>query len=732
MTSKVRKTTLQLLAVMAVLFGMVALRVADPTIVGTLRGAGFDSLQRMFPRVQSEPLPVRVVDIDEASLKTLGQWPWSRSILAQMVDGLVDMGAVSISFDIVFPEPDRLSPRRVMQNPNLATALPSNFDVANLPDTDAQFAAALSGRPTVLAFASGQGEMDAKDLKIKSGFAQTGAPADEATPRLGTVIANLPQLEAVAAGLGGITLDISSEQGVARQIPLLWSNGTRLVPALSVEALRVAQGADTLLVNASPDTENDLESLRIGEVEVPVTEDGRFFVHYRPNAQELYVSAADVINPVKREAVAPKIEGHLVLVGTSAVGLLDNRTTALGENVPGVSIHAQALEQMISGRFLTRPNAIEGLEYLGVILGGLAIAVVGLRYRPTVSFLVAAGLGLATLAGAIYAFNSLGFLLDFTFPLIAFTLAYLTSTAWRLVVTDRDGRNMRRMFGHYVAPSVLANIENNPDALKLGGEVRDVTVMFVDIANFTPLSEKLSPEQLVNTVNGLWDACSGAILKEQGTIDKFIGDAIMAFWNAPVEIENHQLRAAKAALEIQSAVRAYNASDAIRTLLQEKSLPPLAVRIGLASGPACVGNMGSADRFDYSVLGDTVNIAARTESSGKRAAHPILIAGELHTATESLALLRAGHAPMKGKSGLEQIHAVVGDDTERNSQDFIDLKKEHDHIAAKLADKPSERGLASIRQLLDEMALRHPKCADYLRAMADRPEDFVKLSPAHG
>ena len=473
------------------------------------------------------------------------------------------------------------------------------------------------------------------------------------------------------------------------------------------------------------DTENEIESIRVGGIEIPTSEDASLLLHYRPNPVDLYVSAIDVLTPSKREAVQPLIAGHIVFIGTSAVGLKDIRTTALGETLPGVSIHAQATEQMLSGRFLSRPESVKAIEYLMVLFSGLAIAGVGAVYRPWAAFAAAGSLALIWVMTTVFAFKGPGVLLDFTYPLIALAVLSLVSAAYRLVITDKDGRDMRRMFGHYVAPSVLADIERNPQNLKLGGEVREVTVMFLDIANFTPLSEKLSPEDLVHTINGLWNACSKSILEFEGTIDKFIGDAIMAFWNAPVPVANHQYLAAKAALGIRKAVETYNMTDSVIVLLKERGIDPIAVRIGLASGPACVGNMGSSERFDYSVLGETVNTAARTESSCKALGHDILVAGKLHPETLKLAFLQAGHTAMKGKSLPEPVHALIGDEVERNSAAFAELQREHDHLAAKLAEKPKARTLASIRQLLDEVALRHPTCGRYLRKMADRIDDYV-------
>jgi adenylate cyclase len=730
MTKGGKNRALQILVTSLLLLGLLWMRIADPALVSTMRGTGFDTLQRIWPRQNTEPMPVRVVDIDEASLKKLGQWPWSRDTLAKMVDRVNDLGAATIAFDIVFPEEDRMSPRRMFSNPDLKSALGTIANVAALPDYDADFAASLANRPTVVAFATSTSGTPSAELPAKAGFAQTGASALLAPPLFKTATTNLPVINATAAGHGGINIDLAGQQGVARQIPFLWSDGIRFQPSLVVEALRVAQGADTIIVNAAPETENAIESLRIGELEIPLSEQGFFPVYFRPDVPELYVSAADVLDPSKAESLRPKLEGHIVFIGTSAVGLLDVRTTTLGESVAGVSVHAQAAEQILQGNFLTRPEWLIALELVGTLFLGMAIALAAAYVRPVTTMLIA-GVCMATVVTTnALAFRNFGLLVDGTYPAFVLLLTSLAGIAWRLIVTDKDGRQMRNLFGHYVAPSVMAHIESNPQNLKLGGEVREVTVMFLDIENFTPLSEKLSPEELVQTVNGLWNVCTSAILAQQGTIDKFIGDAIMAFWNAPVSIEDHQSRAAMAALNIRKHVGAYNEKPELRALLQSRGIVPIAVRIGLASGPACVGNMGSEDRFDYSVLGETVNTAARTEATCKHVGHDILIAGTLHSATQSLALLPAGHANMKGISRPEPIYVVLGDETEKATAAFKELEKEHHHLAQTLALNPKPAKLAGIRQLLKEIAIHHPVSEKYLNKMADRPQDFASLKPA--
>ena len=699
-----------------VLAGVLALRAADPAILSALRGSGFDSLQRLWPRQMEAVQPVRIVDIDEASLQTLGQWPWPRTALAKLVDELTDLGAAAIAFDIVFPEPDRLSPRLVMQG------VPS-VNQQDLADNDAIFAQAIRGRPVVLAFAAA-GNGNPVALPKKAGFAQTGADASAAPPRLTGLTANIGMLNQAASGLGAINIDLARDQGVARKVPLLLSTGEGMLPALVPEALRIAQGADTFLLHASDETENAIESLVIGDIEVPLAEDGSFHVYYRANTASSYVSAERVLSGTDRDALRPLVEGHIVFIGTSAVGLHDVRTTALGEAVPGVSIHAQITEQILSGTFLTRPEWAAGGEFVYAGLSGLLLACLGVLVKPGRT--VAAFLGLvgATLFAVVWAFRYQGLLLDATFPLLALTMAFLSATALRLLVADREGRRLRGAFKQYVAPAILAEIERNPTALKLGGEMRDVTVMFVDIENFTPLGEKLPPEDLVRVVNRLLDTCSKAILSERGTIDKYIGDAVMAFWNAPVTLPDHQWHAARAALAVRQAVSTLNDEAVLAALLARHDCPRLAVRVGIASGMACVGNMGSEDRFDYSVLGETVNIASRAESSCKAVGHDIVIAGKISEATRGLALVSAGKVPMKGKSALQPIHAVLGGSDLHTSQGFRHFRDALAGVTARLADRKSSKPGLALQSLLDELKMQHPEMRKYLEALPGRIADF--------
>lgn len=723
-----RKTWAGLATGIAVLLGLMLLRGYDPPLLQYLRNAGFDQLQRVWPREKQE-LPVRIIDIDEASLAKLGQWPWSRKQLARLVDELGTLGAAAIAFDIVFPEPDRLSPSRVTEDPDLVAGLsPAAREeiTKSFPDNDDLFAQAIQGKPVVLAFSSAPNNVRKTPPRI-AGFAQTGRDAFKAPPAIHSVAANIEKLEAVAAGFGSINLDLAGEQGIARRVPMLVTDGNPagFYPSLTIEALRVAQGAQTIIVNASEVTDDAIESIRVGEFEVPVSEDSSFTVRYRRDSPDTYVSAYRVISGSEREALAPLINGSIVFVGTSAAGLRDVRSTSLGENVPGVLIHAQVVEQILTGEYLIRPQWVAGAELLAFFVLGLLLVAIIMFWSP----LAASIAGLITLAlltcASAYAFQWLGILIDATFPVFGIILTFLATLAFRLLVTDSDRRMLRSAFGHFVSPDVLQEIERNADALALGGEVKDITVLFVDIRGFTSLSETLPPDHLVPLINTLLDRWSNAIIATGGTIDKFIGDSIMAFWNAPLTKPDHQYHAALAALGIRKATAVLNAEQAFGDILKERGRWPLQCGVGMCTGPACVGNMGSQTRFDYSAVGETVNIAARTETASKRANFDVVIAGDLDAATQKLAVLPAGHVAMAGRSSNMQIWAVAGDEAMAQSPEFAELRRHHDKLIEDLVagrDGELDENVRLCSTLSEQI---EPRLMGFYSAISQRRKDFA-------
>jgi len=657
---------------------LVLVRLADPYPVRVARETTFDFFQQLQPRAKSDA-PVRVVDIDEDSLHTIGQWPWPRSILATLTSRLGELGAASIGYDALFPEPDRLSPSK------LAASLPApaaGTTPPALPDYDQQFADALGQTPSILGFSISAG---AKTLPTaaKAGFAISGTDPTAAIPHMPGAVLPLAQLGAAAHGLGGLSLDNAESASVVRALPLVWANGKQLYPSLALEALRIALGTDTIVVFGDTDNQGYVQSIRVGDFTIPTTAEGNLTVYYAKPDPSLYVSARDILGPDYHD-LAPLIKGEIVLIGTSASGLLDLHTTALGDNVPGVSIHAQAIQQILAGVYLTRADWVSGLEIASFVGIGLLIIGFILRVGPLAALLIGAGLLVAMIATSWLLFTRYGLLLDPSFPVVGSFLLYSAMVFFRFAITDADRRQIRRAFGHYVAPTLLAEIERSGDRLKLGGEVRDLSVMFADVRGFTTISEKMAPEELLAMLNTLFGALGGEVTAQYGTIDKFIGDALMAFWNAPVDVENHALRACQAALGMRARLRALNAADAFGRKAAGREPAELAVGIGISTGPALVGNMGLETRFDYSCLGDTVNVASRVEGACKTIGYDIVVVEETRAAAAELAFLEAGSLLLKGKAAREPIHILVGDAVVAKSTAFAELRAAHETAIAAL------------------------------------------------
>lgn len=699
---------------LAIVAALTVLRATDPPLLRLARDLTFDEYQRLAPR-SFENVPVRVVDIDEASLKEFGQWPWPRDRVAALVDRLSEIGAAAIAFDILFSEPDRLSPRSVMRD----VAGVDQALLKRLPDNDEILARSIGDRPVVLGF----GLTNAGNYRppVKAGFAFTGESPFDAPPRLTAATPLRPQLEARAAGLGHISLNPGSRSAVVRSVPLLLSDGEQLYPNLALEALRVAQGASTYIVAGAPDAPDTITLIKVGEFVVPVTAAGELWLYVSPDRAERYVSAGRVLAPggVSAETRAA-IEGGIVFVGTSAAGLQDIRTTALGHNVPGVSLHAQTVEQVLSGHFLSRPDWADGLEILAIAAAGSLLVLLTTFVSPAVA--LACGLLITALAlvASWSAFLYAGLLFDPLAPILAGSITHFAATAYRFLVIDRERRVVRRAFGQYLSPSLLYRIEHTQDALRLGGDDRELTIMFVDVRNFTEISERLTPGEVVRFLNTLLDALSRHVIANEGTLDKFIGDSIMAFWNAPVDVADHPGKAVRAALAMRETLARLNESDAFGFGSDQK----VAIGVGIHTGLACVGNMGAEMHFNYSAVGDAVNIAARIEAACKDVGFDILISETTADLGERCAVLEAGALALKGKSTRTRVYAVVGDEHMAASAEFSELQRIHEQLIGAMRSRSRPR-----RELVNAAKLKAPALcgglSDFYRRIGRRTDHFA-------
>ncbi len=616
--------------VVAILLGATVVRVADPFFLTALRLIAFDSYQKLDPVKYDPNLPVRIIDIDEESLAKVGQWPWSRTIVADLLTRLRDQGAAVVAFDILFSEPDRTSPEAVLPLlPEDARAALAPL-VEGKPGNDAVFAAAIATMPTVLGITGSERKTD-PPLK-KAGFAVAGDDPRPFIHGFTGATGNLPGLDMAAAGIGSVNWLPDRDQ-VIRRIPLLYRVGDEFLPTLTMEALRVAQGASTYILkasNASGETafgaQTGLNHIRVGDFEIPVDADGGIWLHFRPHDEAAYIPAWKVL---AGQVDPAELMGRILLVGASAPGLQDIRATPIDANVPGVEIHAQAIEQIVSGaaagRMLSRPDYSLGLEIVVTIILGLILAFMFTRIRAIYAAAVGLGVIGGLVAGAWAAYTRAGLLLDPTYPAITLFVLVVAATTYVYRRSEQQRGEVRRAFSYYVSPTVVNEIIAHPEKLELGGVVREVTLMFCDVRNFTSISERMTAHELTRFINSLLTPLSEIILDNRGTIDKYIGDAIMAFWNAPLDDAQHPDNALKSALAMVGSMAGLN--DTWRRQAEAEGRTHVEVRIGIGinSGDVCVGNLGSSQRFDYSAIGDNVNIASRYEGLSKVYGVPLVV-----------------------------------------------------------------------------------------------------------
>ena len=632
----------------AAVLALAAARLLDPAPVRELRLAQFDAAQRLMPRPLAD-LPVRVVDIDDDSLARIGQWPWPRDRLATLVRRLHEAGAAAIALDIVFTEADRLSPARIVGEVVRRGGDPSLIEaMGRLPDNDALFAAAIREAPVVLGMlmTTGRGE----PVQPKASLAVIGPPLAGHVDRFGGAMPPVPVLLGAARGLGSISIG-ESDTAIVRQVPLLQMAGDTPVPGFAVEALRVALGETTIGVRVGPvgGGRDGVRALRIGQLVVPSAPDGQIWLHgsdpVADRARWLSawrVLAGDTPDDRTRAELAALVKGRIVLVGASAVGLGDLRATAMAPYLPGVSIHAQAIEQMLAGWHLERPFWAEGAELAALLLIGLLATWAAARLRAVRALLVAIVLDAALIGVAWWAFTGPLLLLDVTAPLLAAVVGFSVAGLGRYVGVETQQRRLRTRFSQYLSPDVVRRLVAQPGLLRLDGEQRDMSFVFTDIAGFTSLTERVGPRKLIALLDRYLDTLCEIGVRHGGTIDKIVGDAVPVMFNAPLDQPDHAARALACAREMDTVARAF-ARDKER---QGETFG--ATRIGVSSGPAVVGDVGGRRRLDYTAHGTAVNLAARIEAANKALGTTICVSGATRARIEGAALRPAARLMVRG------------------------------------------------------------------------------------
>ena len=586
------------------------LHLRAPRLVENLRFQIFDTYQRISPRPYT-PVPVVIVDIDDASLRRIGQWPWPRTRVAALVDMLRDAGAAVIGIDLILTEPDRTSPENVIP---LWTAMEDmarvRDAVAHLPEHDAVLAEAVRHAPVVTGFALTHEPNTGRPPRPYTIELDGPAPLG-VLPAFAGAVANLPRIDAGVRDVGGLNF-VPAIDGVLRRIPLLLRMGEDIVPTFSLEMLRVLLGADEYRVRiegAGFETALPaIEEVAVGGLVIPTDEAGRMWLHFTRPEPRRSLSAWRVM---AGELGDDAFSGHAVAIGTSAAGLKDLRTTPIDLAAPGVTAHVAALEQMLLGHFLERPAWVEPVELVYTFVLGLLLILL-LRRLKALGCTVLGALAVTAAGGSSwYAFTEHRLLIDPVLPSMAALLVYVVGSLINFARAEAERRRVRLAFGHYLAPAVVQQLLDEPETLRLGGERRETTFMFTDLSGFTSLTESLEPEVLIRLLNEYLDGTCRIVLAHGGTIDKIVGDALHVMFNAPSDQPDHAERAVACALELDEFCCRYAAGQ--RALGIDLGV----TRIGVNTGETVVGNFGGATRFDYTAHGDAINTAARLESVNK-------------------------------------------------------------------------------------------------------------------
>ena len=598
----------------AVTVVMVLLYAAEPVALLQARAALQDGYQRAAPRESSPDSPVHIVDIDEASLREFGQWPWPRTYLAELTDRLFDLGAVTVGYDILFAEPDRTSPDAMARNwGRFVPAAPPVFDsLATLPDHDFALAELLATGPSVLAIA---GAEDGTPPDPKAGIAYTGRLPETALTAYPGALSPIAPLAKAATGIGGISL-VTGSDGITRSVPMVALYNGQLLPSFTAELLRVAQGAGSHILRtteASGQVSGGAAlpvAMRTGALEYPLDARGHFRIHFSAGRADRTTPVTAILTDTPdADALTARIAGKIVLVGSSAQALFDIRATPLSPEVPGVQLHADILEQILAEEFLYRPDWIRGLEVLLIFVVGLIVTGFAAREKPLFGLVATATSVCALLLGGWLAFTEAGLILNPFEAALTAIAVYLPATTISVFGKERARRRIRERFGHFLQREVVDQIASAPEeTLTPSGAQRELTVMFVDMRRFSTLSENMAPEDVVRMLNIYLSAVTDALVASGATIDKFMGDAIMAFWNAPLRQKDHTHRAARAVFAVERAIR--ECTPRLRAV----GLPAIEARVGVNTGPAFVGLMGSEERLNYSCVGDSVTLAARFEA----------------------------------------------------------------------------------------------------------------------
>jgi adenylate cyclase len=634
---------------------------------------------------------VVIVDIDEASQAELGQWPWPRNTLAAIVDRLFDdYGICVLGLDALFAEAEETSAERVLEDlaasePGQDPALRQELErLRTTLDSNYRFAESLIARDVVTGFVFkdflGDNEPEATGalpppLMRASGIAALSVPFVSAAGYAG----NLPELQENAVAGGFFDSPIIDADGVFRRAPLVQQYRGDLYPSLALAVASIALGSpDTRLEFAdTPDGRKsgiELESFGLGEMSIPVDQRVAVYIPYRgPQESFAFISAKDVLNG---SAPAEVLRDKIALLGASAAGLLDLRSTPVGQRYIGVEAHANLIAGLLDNNIRQQPAYSDGLEFTLLFVVGLLLALVLPRLAPLSALALVVIVLAATMAGNLYLWTAHGLVVPLASLLVYTVLAAMLQITYRFFVEQRNKRHLSHIFGQYIPPSLVEEMDEVGEDVSLEGESREMSVLFSDVRGFTTISEGLDAIELTRMMNEFLTPFTQAVQDHRGTIDKYMGDCVMAFWGAPLQDPEHARHALLAAFDMLAAVRTLDAPFA------EKGWPAIRVGVGIASGDMNVGNMGSEFRIAYTVMGDTVNLGSRLEGLTKQYGVDIIVNDRTAALVPDFSFRELDLVRVKGKTEPVAIFEPLGPTGQISTDAAAELEQYNAALAA--------------------------------------------------
>ena len=668
---------------------------SKPGTVEQLGNLLFDAYQQQRPRTVHADIPVRVVDIDNESIARIGQWPWPRLTMARFNDRLNAAGAGAIAYDVIFSEADRTSPASIA--PVLAANPAGRFDESaldGLADHDAEFARSLGQSNSVLGFFLLNAFNDARPAtRYSYAWASRDGDYTQAEAQLKGYFGTLPPLPALggaAAGEGFVSFAPEGD-GIVRAAPLFQRIDSQVFPSLAAEALRVVQGAQSYVLrtnSGSGETSvgDGMASTRVGDFDMPVDAQGRFRVYFaEPTPERMAALTIPAWQVLQDDSWTDRVAGQIVFVGTSADGLKDLVATPMTAAYGGVNVHAEVAEQVIGealhgGQVLRRPYWSALAEIAMILLPGLLMIALQPRLGAGWSALLAAAVVASVLGFSWLQFTRELVLINPVYPVLSIAGTYVVMTVASFALTEAERSRIRGAFSRYLSPEMVERVSDNPALLTLGGEERPMTILFLDIRSFSKISEAMEPQEIVTFLNHFLTPMTDTLQAHRATIDKYIGDAIVAFWNAPLDDPDHARHACDAVLAM---------SDALQDLKARYEADPdvkwpdnLSIGVGLNTGVCCVGNLGSEQRFSYSMIGDAANLASRIEGLTKQYRVETLIGDSTAQQASGYALLDADDIRVVGRQTPERIHILAGSPDMAGTESFATLRAAHDAMRA--------------------------------------------------